>query len=614
MEDGALSEAGRYPPIGDYALLADCHSAALVSRTGSVDWACLRRFDAASVFGRLLDWDRGGYFALTPDDLVDSRRRYLGDSLVLETTLRTRSGRARILDAFAMRPGGQLRPRYELLRVVEGLDGRVTLDVCIEPRFDYGELRPWLRRTAAGHTFTAVGGDSALVIACDRRLDVDERHIRIAGRVDVDAGQRVRFSVVAQEPHALDPAVAALEETDARLAQTMDWWARWSTSTAVGGPYAAAVRRSAAVLKGLTCAPTGGIVAAPTTSLPEEIGGERNWDYRYSWIRDSTLAVAALFVAGHAEVARGFRDFIMRSAAGTAEDLQIMYGPYGSRHLPEYELDLEGWRGSRPVRVGNRAARQVQHDMYGYLLDTIELWRQTQDEIDPEEWRFLRTIVDAAARVWEQPDRGLWEIRGAPRHFVHSKVMLWVALDRGIRIAEETGLGGVDLDRWRSVRAVIREAVDARGVDRRGGWFVQAFGTSEVDASLLQLPMVGYCAATDERMMRTVEAIERDLCVPPQGFVRRYRTERCLDGLRGDEATFLLCSFWLVDVLAMQGRRDDAVALFERLLSVASDLGLYAEEYDPTRGELLGNFPQAFTHMGLINSAHHLACAQARPG
>lgn len=600
----------RYPPIGDYALLADCFSSALVSRACSVDWACLTRFDAASCFGRLLDWERGGHFALTPVDLVATTRRYRGDSLVLETTLVTGTGRVRVIDAFAMRRGGSRKPRNQLLRVVEGLEGEVVLDVVIEPRFDYGELRPWLRFHRDTEAWSAVGGDNALVISTGCALDLVGRRARLVGRLHVQAGDRRAFSVEAQQPHRLNPTACPQDEILGRLEETQVWWEQWSSNISVQSPWADAVRRSAVVLKGLTCAPTGAMVAAPTTSLPEELGGERNWDYRYAWIRDSTLALAALSVVGHDEVARGFRDFLMRTAAGTAQDLQIMYGVTGRRHLPEIELALDGYRGSRPVRIGNGAARQVQHDMYGHILDTAHLWRRTHQELEWEEWRFLRQLVEAAADRWTLPDCGIWEIRGAPRHFVSSKVMLWVALDRGIEIAEDVEADGAVIDRWRKIGDAIRNAIDQWGVHPTGGYFVQSFGSTEVDAALLMLPMVGFCDAMDERMVRTVEAIRRDLTIGPHGFLRRYRTETGHDGLAGHEAPFLMCTFWLVDVLAMQGRIDEATALFERLLKCGNDLGLFAEEYDPTTGELLGNYPQAFTHMALINSAHQLACAR----
>jgi GH15 family glucan-1,4-alpha-glucosidase len=612
MSDG--SDSDPYPPIGDYALLADCHSSALVSRTASVDWACLRRFDAPSVFGRLLDWERGGHFTLAPVGAGDWQRRYLDDSLVLETTATTPTGTVRIRDAFAMHRGGQRDPRNQLLRVVECTSGTVEVAVCIEPRFDYGELRPWLRR--AGAAYTAVGSDSALVISSDVRLDVDVERIQLIGRLSLAEGERAGFSVAAQVPHKLDARPLDAETIQQRLDETLDWWRRWSSATTVNGRYTAQVRRSVTVLKGLTCAPTGAIVAAPTTSLPEEVGGERNWDYRYSWVRDSTLALAALSLAGHADVARGFRGFLMRSCAGSAEDLQIMYGVYGTRHLPEFTLDLAGYRGSTPVHVGNGAASQRQLDVYGHILDAAHLWRESFDEIDATEWRFLRQLVDQAARVWREPDHGLWEIRDAPRHFTMSKVMLWVALDRGIRMVQRDHEDDIesDIDWWCRVRDEIRHAVETEGVDQRRGCFVQSFGSNELDASLLMMPMVGFVPVNDPRMIATVDAIQADLGTPPHGFIRRYRPEHSSDGLRGSEATFLMCSFWLVDVLAMQGRQTEATALFEALLGVANDLGLYAEEYDPATGELLGNFPQAFTHMALVNSAHQLTCAEAYGG
>jgi GH15 family glucan-1,4-alpha-glucosidase len=605
--------AQRYPPIGDYALLADCFSSALVSRAGSVDWCCLRRFDAASSFGRILDWQRGGFFALTPVDLLATRRRYRGDSMVLETTFETSSGRARVVDAFAMRRGGSAEPRHQLLRVLEAVEGEVDVEVVFEPRFDYGELRPWLRWHAGTGAWSAVGGDTALVLSPGCALDLVGHQARLVGRLRIADGERRGFAVEAQLPHEMRPTLCSQEQILRRLDETQQWWDRWARRMRAHGRWAGAMRRSAVVLKGLTCAPTGAIVAAPTTSLPEQIGGERNWDYRYSWVRDSTLALSALSIVGHDEVARGFRDFLMRSAAGSAQDLQIVYGVTGRRRLPEIVLSLDGYRGSRPVRIGNAAAFQVQHDVYGHILNAADIWRRTHEELDADEWRFLCQVVETAADRWTLPDRGIWEVRGEPQHFVASKVMLWVALDCGIATALETGCEeGGTVDRWRRVREEIRLAVDTHGVHPEEGYFVQAFGSSEVDAALLQLPLVGFCEATDERMVRTVEAICRDLAEPPHGFLRRYRAERGHDGLEGSEATFLMCTFWLVDVLAMQGDLDEATALFSRLLECANDVGLLAEEYDPRTGELLGNFPQAFTHMALINSAHRLANA-ARP-
>jgi GH15 family glucan-1,4-alpha-glucosidase len=599
-----------YPPIADYAFLSDCNSAALVSSRGSIDWACLRRFDANSVFGRILDWERGGYFDVAPVGEADVSRRYLGDSLVLETRFTTPEGQVRLCDAFSLHRGDE-EPDNQLLRVLEGVEGTVEVQVCIEPRFDFGELRPMIRDHGDHGTFSVVGGDGALVVTSDRPLDLDEQQVRLTARLRVGAGERIRFSLESQLPHRLDVRAHPPEEIDRRLAATVRWWEEWSSDTVAGGPYAEQVRRSAAVLHGLTCGPTGALVAAATTSLPEEIGGERNWDYRYTWIRDSTLVVAALDVAGQPAAARRFRDFLLRSAGGDPRDLRIMYGLDGSRYLPEHELALSGYRSSAPVRIGNEAFFQTQHDMYGQILDVAHLWHTTHEPIDDDEWRYLRAVADRATEVWQEPDEGIWEVRCGHRHFVHSKALLWVAMDRAVRFVEEEGYEG-DADRWRQVGDAIREDVEARGV--KDGSFVQAYDTDEVDAALLELPMVGFVSPGDERMLRTVDRILEDLTVPPQGFVKRYRADKVDDGLSGGEGTFLMCSFWLVDVLAMQGRMDEAVERFERLLEVANDVGLYSEQHDAESGELLGNFPQAFTHMALINSAHHLACAQGHGG
>jgi GH15 family glucan-1,4-alpha-glucosidase len=599
-----------YPPIADYGFLSDCNSAALVSRAGSIDWACLRRFDANSVFGRILDWERGGYFDITPVADVDVSRDYLGDSLVLETRFTGEDGEVRLVDGFAM-DGDEDDPYNQLVRVVEGVSGELELDVCIEPRFDFGELRPLIRWHGDAGAWSVAGGDGALVISSDAPLEHDRDGYRLRARVTVSAGDRVRFSLASQLPHHLDVQAVPAEEIDRRLDTTVQWWERWSADTKAGGPYAEQVRRSATVLQGLTCGPTGALVAAPTTSLPEEVGGERNYDYRFTWIRDSTLVVAALDVAGQSSAARRFRDFLLRAAGGDPADLRIMYGLDGARYLPEHELALEGYRGSAPVRIGNKAFFQTQHDMYGQIFDVAHLWHTTHEPIEPHEWDFLRLVADRAAQVWEEPDQGIWEVRCGPRHFVHSKALLWVAMDRAVRFVEDEGYDG-DADRWRAVGDRIREDVEANGV--RDGAFVQAYDTDEVDAALLELPMVGFVPAGDERMLRTVERIMEDLAVEPHGFIKRYRTEHVDDGMSGGEGTFLMCTFWLVDVLAMQGRVAEATDLFERLLAVSNDLGLYSEQYDDQAGELLGNFPQAFTHIGLINSAHQLACAADHDG
>ena len=591
-----------YRPIGDYGFLSDCHSAALVSREASIDWACLRRFDCGSAFGRLLDAARGGYFSVRPTaPITRSERRYRPGTMILETTMATADGAVRVVDALAMRRGGRAEPRAQLLRRIEGIDGEVEVEVVIEPRFDYGGARPWLRLHDG--PASAVGGDDALAIDADCDLAIDRDRVRLLGRATVTPERATTLTAVSQPAHLLDPAAADVAQVPARLEETTQWWRRWSEATRVEGPRCELLARSAMVLKGLCCAPSGAIVAAPTTSLPEVVGGTANWDYRYSWVRDSALALEALDEVGHHEIARGFREFVMRSCAGHAEDLQIMYGPYGERRLPELELDLGGWRDSSPVRVGNGAATQTQLDVYGHLLEAAHVWHRRAGTIDDEEWRFLRGVVDQAAERRQDPDAGIWEMRGEPHHFVHSKVMVWVALDRGIRLVEDRGLAAPQVDRWRQERDAIRHEVETRGVDPDRGNFVQHYGTTEVDASLLKLPLLGFVDACDDRMRTTTDAIIDELGVPPDGFVRRYRG----GGDAGDqEGVFLLCSFWLVEVLALQGRIDRAEHLLEALVGVSNDLHLFSEEYDVGHGELLGNFPQAFTHLGLISAEKRL--------
>ncbi|BDG02862.1 glucoamylase [Anaeromyxobacter oryzae] len=599
---------GHYEPISSYALIGDCHSTALVSASGSIDWACLRRFDAGSVFSRLLDAKRGGAFELRAAELVRSRRSYLEDTNVLETVFETATGRARVLDCFAMRTGGSRTPYQQLLRVVEGLEGEVSFAAVIEPRFDYGALAPWLRHHPGEDVYSAVGGDDAVVVGAGCPLTIDHHAVRLHGNFVVAAGQRCRFSLVASMAHEMVPRRVPDRTIDRRLKVTIAWWSRWVGKGKYWPEYRPYVVRSALVLKALTCAPTGAIVAAPTTSLPEVIGGHRNWDYRYSWIRDSTLTLSALVSVGHEDVARGFKLFIERSTAGRAADLQIMYGCYGERRLPELELPhLDGYRGSRPVRVGNAATAQRQLDAFGELLDLWHLAVHLGSAVSDDEWRFLRGLVEAARVLWKKPDQGLWEMRGPPRHFVHSKVMCWVALDRGIELAESRQLH-CDLDGWREARAEIRQVVEQRGVDPERGCFVQAFESRELDASLLLLPIVGFVDAGDPRMRATVARIEEELGVDGL-LVRRYRST-VGDGLSGEEGYFLMASFWLVEVLAMQGRIEEAEARFRRLLELGNDVHLFAEEYQPGVGHL-GNFPQAFTHIAIIGAAQQLADARS---
>ena len=591
-----------YLPIGDYAFLSDCHSTALVSREASIDWACLRRFDGGSAFGRILDAERGGHFSIRPvAPITGAERRYRPGTMILETTMTTADGAVRVVDAFAMRRGGRAEPRAQILRRVEGIEGEVEVEVVVEPRFDYGSARPWLRRHDG--PLSAVGGADALAIHADCDLEIDRDRVRLVGRVTAAPRRPVMVTAVSQPAHLLDTGAADAAQVPGRLEETSAWWRRWSDATEADGPRREALARSAMVLKGLCCAPTGAIVAAATTSLPAVAGGGANWDYRYSWIRDASLTLEALGHVGHHEVARGFRDFVLRSSAGHADELRVMYGPYGERRLPEQELDLEGWRGSRPVRVGNAAATQTQLDVYGHLLDAAHLWRGRTGTIGDDEWRFLRAVVDRAAERRGEPDAGMWEMRGEPRHFVHSKVMVWVALDRGIRLVEDRDLDAPRVDRWREARAAVRHEVETRGVDPDRGNFVQHYDTTEVDASLLKLPLLGFVDARDARMLATTDAIIDELGVPPQGFVRRYRSGEASGGAEG---VFLLCSFWLVEVLALQGSLDRAERLLDALTGASNDLHLFSEEYDPARRELRGNFPQAFTHLGLISAERRL--------
>jgi GH15 family glucan-1,4-alpha-glucosidase len=590
---------GRYRPIGDYAFLGDCHSGALVSSDGSVDWLCLPRLDSGSYFGRLLDRERGGWCAITATDpAARGSRRYVDGTLVLQTETTVPGGRVRVTDCLTMRSGGARRPYRQLLRTVDGLQGAVDLRVEVVPRFDYGQVRPWIRR--AGRTWQALGGDDGLVVEGDVPLAPSGLHDLVAD-VRVHAGQRLRLSLRHVRPAVLDgsgarPPLPA--ELDRRLEQTVAWWRGWSARAERLGPDQAAVVRSATVLKALTQATTGAIAAAATTSLPEAPGGSRNWDYRASWVRDSVFALRSLAELGYTAEADGFRRFIQRSAAGSAEELQIMYGLGGERRLVEVTLDdLEGYGGARPVRIGNAAARQHQHDAYGELLDLAWAWHRQGRSPDADTWRFLVELVNQAAERWTTPDRGIWELRGRPLHLVHSKVMCWVALDRGLRLAADLGFAA-PVSSWTATRDAIRTAVERHGYDPRRGVYTQAFDRPELDAALLLLPSVGFVAWDDPRMLRTVDAVRRDLEV--DGLLLRYRAS---DGLEGTEGAFVACTFWLAECLARQGRNAPARAAFTRASATANDLGLFAEEFEPGAGTLLGNFPQALTHLSHIAAA-----------
>jgi len=605
------------PAIGDYALIGDCHSAALVSRDGSIDWCCLPRFDSDSCFARLLDERRGGHFSIAPAQPVRCstapaqparcRHEYLGDSLVLATTFDAPTGSVRLTDLFAMRRGGRTHPRRELVRIVEGQRGTLRLRIEFAPRFDFGEVKPWIYRVGE-RAHCAVGSNAGLLLSGDVELRLGDEHTLLA-EVDVHAGERLHLAMVYVSPDELHaaPGKAPFEvEIERHLDETLAWWHDWASKIRFEGCRGVGIVRSAIVLKALTYAPTGAIIAAPTTSLPEHVGGERNWDYRYSWIRDSVFTVHALANLGCIAEADGFRRFIQRSAAGNADQLQVLVGIDGKRRLTEITLDhLEGWRGSRPVRIGNGAARQYQADMYGLLLELAGRWSARGNVPDPDHWDFLVEAVEAAIARWQEPDHGIWEVRSAPRHFVHSKVMCWAAVQRGIELAQRHGLPAPTA-RWRAARDAIRSAVERFGIDPVHGHFVSSFGSREVDAALLLLPDVGFVAHDDERMQRTAQAIRTGL--DDGGLILRYRTP---DGLRGAEGSFLPCGFWLAECLARQGRMQAAQALFDRVCGCASDLGLFAEEYDVARAEPLGNYPQGLTHLAHISAALALQAVPA---
>lgn len=594
------SAARPYPPISDYALIGDCHSAALISRAGSIDWCCLPRFDSDSCFGRLLDWKQGGHFTITPKGKARVSREYVSDTLVLQTTYRSGRNIARVTDFFSMRVGGRDRPRRELVRIIEGVKGKMTFDVSVVPRLDYGDVKPWI--FSGGHNaHFAVGSNTGIRIFGDVQYDVDSHDLH--AEVQVSPRKKVYIGLQFFPPEEANANAAPRRHKPAKLLQahlleTLRWWHEWSDKIIYRNGPGVNIVRSAITLKALTYAPTGAIVAAPTTSLPELAGGERNWDYRYCWIRDSIFTVWALNAVGVASEAVGVRHFIQRAASGNAEDLQVLYGVDGKRRLTEIELlHLEGWRGSKPVRIGNGAARQYQADMYGLLLEFAWQWDHLGHRPTPAYWEFLRQIVEAAVANWPCPDRGIWEVRSRPLHFVHSKVMCWAAANRGVALAEKYGLPA-PLEKWRAARDEIRAAIDKRGVDHKRGIYVRSFGSTDVDAALLLLPITGFVAYDDERMVRTAQVISKELM--QDGLILRYRRE---DGLAGSEGVFLACTFWLVACLAHAGRKEQAGKLFKRAVATGNDLGLFAEEYSRRGRQMLGNFPQGLTHLSHIGAA-----------
>ena len=595
------SSGSEYPPIANYALISDCHSMALVERNGSIDWCCMPRVDSASCFGRLVDWEHGGYCSIAPVERHSSVRSYIEGTMVLSTIFSSRGGEARLIDCLVIAEDAASNPRCQLLRVVEGVRGKVDFQLDLEIRFDYGEVKPWLRYHGQ-HLYSALGGSNGLLIASDVELDRRGRH-DLTRRFSVRAQERIRLSIEYMTPTRLTSTHLESpkpQDLDSRLDETIKWWQGWSAQVSLEGTYRPGVVRSAIVLKALSQNRSGAIVAAATTSLPETPGGRRNWDYRYSWIRDSSFSVRSLTAVGCDREADSFRQFIQRSAAGSAEDLQVMYGVEGERRLNEIELALEGYRGSQPVRVGNAAATQLQMDSYGELLELSWRWHLRGHSPDDDYWRFLYDLVEMAIDRWQQPDQGIWETRGEPQHFVHSKVMCWAAVDRGLKLGEQC-LRKVPEQRWRRARAQIRKAVEQDGYDPKRRTFVQAFGSPNLDAALLLIPSVGFVDYHDEKMLGTVAAIRSELV--EGGLVLRYQTEKTADGVGGKEGSFLACTFWLAECLAHQGRLEDALDAFERALGTSNDLGLFAEEYDTHAGEMRGNFPQGLTHLSHIAAA-----------
>ena len=585
-----------YPPISDYAIIADSNSTALVSREGSIDWCCIQRLDSGSCFGRLLDWEKGGYCSISPRDADEtSSREYVENTLVLKTIFRAGGGEAHLFDCFTLPKSRDEFPYRQMIRIVEGVRGHVELDLKVVPRFDYGDLEPWLRQEGV-KLYSAIGGNDGLLISTDAEIRVVEES-GLEASIGVHAGERVRLSVVSVSPERLDEGayeVLGAEELDRRLEETLEWWRGWSSRINSKGPHKPGITRSATAIKGLMNDITGAVAAAATTSLPEIPGGSANWDYRYSWIRDSFFSVRSLAEIGFEDEADRFRRFIERSAAGSAKKLQIMYGMGGERRLTETTLDdLEGYRGAKPVRTGNAAARQLQLDVYGELLELSWRWHRRGNSPDDDFWRFLLELVDRAAELWEEPDHGLWELRGEPQHFVLSKAMCWSALNRGLQLAEE-GIRKAPERRWKKTREEIREAIESKGYDRERGVFTQAFENNKLDAALLLLPKIGFVDFDDERMIRTTDAIREEL--DDNGLLKRNE-----DAVQ--EGAFLACSFWLVECLAHQGRVDEAQEAFDRTLSASNDLGLFSEEYDTKNGEMLGNFPQALTHLSHIAAA-----------
>ena len=582
------------PLIEDYAIIGDCETGALVSRTGSIDWLCWPRFDCGACFASLLGTPENGRWLLAPADAsARSTRQYRGDTLILETDYETPEGAVQVIDFMPLRGSNA-----DLVRTVIGRRGRVAMRTEIVFRCDYGEVVPWVSRLDDG-SLRAIAGPDMLVVHSD--IELRGENLTTVGDFTVDEGQSVSFVLTWGPSHLPPPAPV---EPGPALEDTERFWREWSARCTYNGEWRDAVMRSLLTLKALIYRPTGGMVAALTTSLPESLGGIRNWDYRYCWLRDATLTLLALMDAGYYDEAQAWRDWLLRAAAGSPSQVQIMYGLGGERHLREWDVPwLPGYEGSRPVRIGNAAHEQLQLDVYGEIMDALHQARVGGMKESVETWHLQRALIDHLATVWRLPDQGLWEVRGPPQHFTHSKVMAWVAVDRAVKSAEQFNLDG-PIDQWRALRQTMHDEICREAFNARLGCFVMAYGASIVDASLLLMPQVGFLPATDPRVRATIEQIEKHLLV--DGFVLRYDSAATDDGLPAGEGAFLACSFWLADDYMLLGRHDDARALFERLLSLRNDVGLLSEEYDPRRQRQVGNFPQAFSHVALIDTAFNL--------
>lgn len=589
-------------PIEDYALIGDCETAALVSREGSIDWLCFPRFDSRACFAALLGTPEHGRWCITVTDAAARiSRRYRPDTLILETIFETATGKAMLIDAMPPRDGS-----IDLVRLAVGLEGTVEFTTDFVVRFDYGRTVPWVSRAEDDKALVAIAGPDMLVLRTPVALEGEDMHT--GGNFTVKAGDRVPFALAYGPSHLPLPEARDVEHV---LNDTEGFWRDFAAGCPEVAGWGDTVRRSLITLKALTYMPTGGIVAAATTSLPERLGSNRNWDYRYCWLRDSTMALQAFMKLGYYEEASAWRDWLTRAVAGTPEQMQIMYGVSGERNLLEWEAGwLPGYEGSGPVRIGNAAAEQLQLDVYGELMDTFAQAIRGGLAPHPRGRAIGRHILEFLEKSWRNADSGIWEMRGPPQHFTHSKVMAWVAFDRAAQLAEIEGDTELQAH-WQAVAREVHAEICAKGFNAALGSFVQVYGGDTLDASLLHLPLVGFLPADDLRIAGTVKAIEERLV--QDGFVLRYRTEASSDGLPPGEGAFLACSFWLADVMALQGRHDEARALFERLHGLCNDVGLLAEEYDPRAKRMLGNFPQAFSHIGLINTALNLARLEGGP-